>query len=492
MKKWILRSAIALLLTIISTPYVVFAQSAAGWRFQQWAGINSTFVNPALPGLFPKNWDINLLDIQSTIGNNYAFFEDAKISDLIPENQNPYTLDLRPDLDSDTKIGNNDLVMDFYTRDKPYYAETTLDAMGPSFRVQFGRHGLGAMTRLRSWLQARIPTDAGWYNNQQTRGLTTVEKSYIQLMAWQEWGIHYDFSLLQSDAERLVLGMNARWLNGYEAVSLYNDKSFKAREVSPYFYSITPTTVQLSYTTGNLAQFQEGYNPEFQAKPQGRGAAFDLGLVYQNTVSDWGWQAGISLNELGAISFAANAETHRYVSRDTLQIDFADYDQWTSGESIRDYARDLSTQVFQDPLTSLESQSLTMGMPVHVLLHGGVTNAQYGVSLLGSWQQGIRVSPRQLQTHNTLTLIPAWEKKWLAAALPLAWRQGQKPQLGGTVRLAFLTLGTDTLGAWLRRSKLSEAQAFAAIKISTWWESRERAGKSKSQGRNKGVKCYEF
>jgi hypothetical protein len=121
------------------------AQEALGLRLQQFSGINSTILNPALGGLYPKKWDINLLETVNSISNNYIFLENSKAGEFnrYSSIQNIYN---RPDLINvnDNNLRPNSLVVDYYTRKNSFYGDVSATVLGilePAMTLSYKQEG---------------------------------------------------------------------------------------------------------------------------------------------------------------------------------------------------------------------------------------------------------------------------------------------------------------------------------------------------------------
>ena len=464
------------------------AQEALGLRLQQFSGINSTMLNPALGGLYPKKWDINLVETVNSISNNYAFFENSKAGEFnrYRSIQNLYN---GPDLGNDLNPGTNSLVVDYYTRKNSFYGDVSATVLGPSFLLRFGQHGIGLTTRLRLETETTFPADLGYYTYNANRGKVNMTPSHFSSMAWREWGLHYDYAISSGDDRSLILGVNLRYLQGYEALSVFN-KTFRYQQIRPDSFEVSPGEATLMFTTGNLGA---NANTPYEAKIQGSGLGLDIGAIYSYRGERWNCNVGVSLNDLGNIVFRNSGQMHRFSNDSTLIFNTAPYTSWTDAADITNKAANLSELLSGDPRSSLVDSSFSMGLPGHLVVHGGLYK-DAGWRMFFVVQQSLPLKGNQLHKASFASIVPGWENNWIGAYAPVTLYNFQRLRVGTAVRLAFLTIGTDNLIPWMVRGKLSEAGFYTAIKISPWPKNMStgdnaKGGKGK---RGKGLDCYSF
>lgn len=463
-------------------------QEALGLRLQQFSGINSTLLNPALGALYHKKWDLNLVETVNSVSNNYAFLEDSKAGEFkrYRSIQNFYS---RPDLSADQNPGPNSLVLDYYTREGSYYGDFTANVLGPSFLIRLGQHGIGFTTRARAEFETIFPTDLGYYTYVNNRGRVNMTPSHVNGMAWREWGLHYDYSIGSSDDRRLALGFNLRYLQGYEGLTIFNEQ-FSYEQIRTDSFEVSPGAATLAFTTRNLDVDDD---TPYKLQQQGKGWGLDIGLIYEYVGERWNCNAGIAINDLGGIRFRDSAQMHQFRNSNTIIFDTDPYTSWSGAADLPNKAALLSDLLTGNPQASLVDSSFMVGLPTNVVLQAGLYKTK-GLRFFAVYQQPVAFRENQLRKASTLSVVSGWENNWVGAYLPLTMYRWQRMRVGAAIRLAFLTIGTDNLGPWLSRGNLSEAGFYAAIKISPWPENwfngdKVKGGKRKS---GRGMDCYEF
>ena len=78
-------------------------------------------------------------------------------------------------------------------------------------------------------------------------------------------------------------------------------------------------------------------------------------------------------------------------------------------------------------------------------------------------------------------MTPRFETYWFEAALPISLYEYQYPQLGLSLRLGPLSIGTDKLGHWIKQSDLYGADIYFHLKVPIRYN-------PKCKGRSKGVR----
>ena len=463
-------------------------QEALGLRLQQFSGINSTLLNPALGGMYAKKWDINLIETVNSISNNYGFLENSKAGEVnrYRSIQNLYS---RPDLTNDQTLGPNDLVLDYNTRNTSFYADVSANILGPSFLLRLGQHGIGLTTRARVETETIFPPDLGYYTYNANRGNVNMTPSHISSMAWREWGLHYDYTLSSADDRRLILGVNLRYLQGYEGLSIFNEQ-FSYRQIRTDSFEVSPGAATLMFTSGNLGVDE---NTPYEPKIQGTGLGLDLGVVYEYLGERWNCNLGFALNDVGNIRFRNSGQMHQFRNNATLIFDTNPYTTWSGASDLPLKASLLSDLLSGNPQASLVDSSFSIGLPTHLVFHGGLSQ-EVGWRMYFVVQQSLPLKANQLHKASTAAVVGGWENNWVGAYMPISLYRWQRLRVGAALRLAFLTIGTDNLGPWMTRGNLSEAGFYAAVKISPWPKNMSKGGKGGS-GKKKGgrgMDCYDF
>jgi outer membrane protein OmpA-like peptidoglycan-associated protein len=177
--------------------------------------------------------------------------------------------------------------------------------------------------------------------------------------------------------------------------------------------------------------------------PGAPGWGLDLGLLYEYGGTEgqpYRWRAGLAITDLGAINIPR--------SDDLATL---------SGATNALYLPDLAPYVRYDSIaeanvsSTIDREAFELLMPLAVTLHG---DARLRPQWCVSWtaRMGLYGPTRRnaFRPPTQVTITPRWERKWLAAGLPITIDQANQFAMGMVLRLGPLTLGSgNVLGIFL-------------------------------------------
>ena len=154
------------------------------------------------------------------------------------------------------------------------------------------------------------------------------------------------------------------------------------------------------------------------------------------------FRLGLSLLDVGILSFNTNAEVHSY---DNIQyywnrIDSLGYD------NLQYALNDISRRFYGNPEASLKAESFSMMLPA-------AFSAQLDYHLRDEWflngyaVLALPVSP--VKRPNLLYVSPRYETEKFEAGMPVSFYNFTQPRIGLYGRLYGFTVGTDKLGTFL-------------------------------------------
>ncbi|MBK6994351.1 MAG: hypothetical protein IPH31_05295 [Lewinellaceae bacterium] len=249
-------------------------------------------------------------------------------------------------------------------------------------------------------------------------------------------------------------------------------------------------------TTANLTDNAD----EVSLKKQGSGFGLDLGISWAMPADDeedgYAWRAGISLVDLGFVRFKNSAQRH-HIEFDTLvTVSGSSFPQRNNADDV---LRDVSSAFLGDTDASLQKNAFGMGLPTAL-------SAQFDARVIpmfyvsGLLVQRVPLSKLSVKRPSTLAVVPRFEHRWFSVSLPLVVDDWQSFRAGAAVRLAWLYLGTDNIGSFTKKDKLSGADVYIGFKINAFsFKKREKGYRlnrergSRGGGPNrKKIKCYDF
>jgi hypothetical protein len=471
------------------------AQEQVGWRLDGFAGVNALTFNPALLALSPLPWDLNLLEGAQFAANNYAFLERNRITPIL-FSPTRFRYRARPGLSSERPLPADVVVIDFHADGRRRFAYNHTALMGPSFFLRLGeRHQIGAFSRLRAIADARqIDTDLSYYDYRRYRFFQTfqVDPTQSNVLMMAETGLHYSLSF-QTNGGVAALGLNARYLLGYEGASAVNRRPFELTKLPDSLLQGSPITFEYAYTTSAL-------DGRITPQVNGRGFGFDVGLVFSDAGPGeaYRWRVGTSLLDIGRLSFRRNAKRHFTQTEETRIIPLEAYSDFRGLADLEPKVALFSQHALDDPEASFAGDNFQIWLPTAISIFGDWALSDK-LFLSGAWVQGTPLGAQASGRGSLLTITPRMQRRWWSLAAPLSLYRWQQARLGLHARLGFLTLGTDDMLNYLYRPRINSVDFYFAVKFSPFWNAnsssndggKRRAGKG-GQRKRDNTGCYRF
>lgn len=475
-------------------PILLSAQHQLGWRTDTYAGINSAFINPAMPARTPYAWDLNLVDVSQFLANNYGYVANTSTRQLLETlTADEVTYILATDIGEDFTPKGEPFVYDFYDNDG-YYAQQQLRILGPSLSVQVApltRVGLFTSFQTHITLQD-LDRDLGYHvwNNTPTRTDIRLDEMQISGAAWREVGINFVQGIEVGNG-LMHIGISARRLWGQRGGYFQGTTSFDLQKLEEGIGLEGSGFVLDGGFTTNL--LDENVEANEQA---GQGWGVDIGWLYQIEEGDGfpRWEIGLALIDLGRIRFD-QAEAHTYTSDQLVDVLQIDYENFDTDQGIGPIADQFSEDVFNLTDASLTGNSFDLRLATTISAQVRY-NATEWASVEANAFYGFRPQNAGLKREMTLAVTPRIDRYWWSLAMPVSHYPDDGIRLGLAARLGPIVLGTDKLGAFFEQQEWTGADAYLAIK---WFPlGLNRSGKNKRgkkrNGRRRGneVECYSF
>jgi hypothetical protein len=468
------------------------AQEQLGMRLERYAGLFAGSINPANVAFMPHNWEISLFSAEVFAENSYAYFHKTSLQNLL---KNTDAVVAASDLSPDRPIPANAIVQDYFVPKRKMRGLLHSRVSGPGTAFRVGRHVFGISTAVRADLSAyRVPRVLNYPEvSQLSRGQTIAINPFgVETMSWAEIGLHYGQSVTDRDIA-YAWGVTPKLLIGMAGGFGRSERAFEFTPGGGDTAVVGRPTWRYGVSGNLLEADQDGASP----KRSGSGFAVDLGVSFYAPDDEDGyfWRAGAALLDLGAVRFADGAEQHRIVYDSIQSIDGSNI----KADNLRDYTRSLSAVVLGDPQASLVSQRFSMGLPTALSLQAEARVFPH-VYLGGVLVQRIPLSKHALKRASTLAFTPRYEYRWLSVSAPILLNDWQSPRFGLAARLAWLYIGSDNMGSFFTKEKLSGADAYIGLKINGFrirMKEREGSGLRRDKGRSskqnrKKIKCYNF
>ncbi|MDG1333126.1 MAG: DUF5723 family protein [Crocinitomicaceae bacterium] len=461
----------------------VFGQNAFGTLHGNYTPTNSVYVNPSSM-LDAKVWlDINIVGAGSYTNNNLVYLEDQSWFSLLRDLNQVRKGELTEDrLPNENDIG-------FNQNRRFYHMYNRNFVTGPSAVWSQGDHAAGLAFGVRSYTSVRrVPSYVGQFIENGVPDFTqqhdvdySLNNLRVASLQFGEIKGSYAYTFLKRRRDMFMGGIS---------ISKFISVAGAAATVSQLDFNVDNDSLALLYDV----QADGMYTPNPRMNWKG-GMGLDLGFTYQKMLNEAGsyypnspklgcrdvpylYKLGLSIIDIGSIKF------------DEEDIQYAGYD--FDNYSWEDYPTE---QVDEDnPLNIFQAQEANINegqirKPNKIRLPTFIS-AQFDYNVWASrfyvnatLIQGLPIGKRKfgIRHANSLSVTPRFETYWFEASLPISLYEYQYPQLGLSLRLGPLSIGTDKLGHWIKRSNLYGADIYFHLKIPLRYH-------PKCRGRVKGIK----
>ncbi len=484
------RISYLILFISLNSSLQTMGQKMLGSVFSIYSGINSTQINPALITGSKAYVDINIIGANSFFKNNWAY--------IPKEDQNIWQL-----IGSDTSLFNYgkykfNRTYTYYNNTDPKFLVQSVRIMGPSAMVQTGKHafGISIQSRVQS-SSTNIPYEIPVFiyeglNYNNLHDIVYDDNDFnISSLAWTELSLSWGVDFRRFYKNKLSFGVNANLLLGHEGA-----------------YNINKNLNYTVHDTSNIeffnydAEYGVALPIDYDSKEiiyqdplvKGYGVGLDLGFVFTRLKSSFSpregnklcskeyeeylYRIGISLMDIGGISFNKNAQKHNF---DNVSVSWAEFDT-LEYRSINVSFKQLSQAFYGNPYQSYTSNKISIGLPTTISLQfeGNFIENIYVAAL---WIQPIQFNAKQTRQASQLSIVPRFENSFFGFSLPITLIQYKYLSLGTAIRLGPLTIGSERIGILLGVSDLDGMDIYFNLKLSL--------AKGKCSSRKIGA-CYQW
>ncbi len=468
------------LLGIIGTILVTSAQEMWGVVNGNYAGALGAQINPGSMASSKLLQDIQAGSVDIFFQNNYLFIprEDYRFlnyvppgSDLPTYGDNQMLFDRRPDSDHRRK-----------------QIDLSFRINGPSFMLVQEKHSFSFYSSFRSMTSAwRLPYHLAnfiyedlWYSPQHDIEYYGKNFSTVQL-TWAELGIGYARILNENSMNRWTAGITVSRILGYAGAYIYGHSiAYLVRDESDT--ADVNLTANIHNFNGNIGfSLPIDYDDNDFSNPGGlfRGGGFStsLGVTYlkllknpsksrvkyrcEQPYEDYRYRVGISIIDLGWITFRENAQEHLFddVNHYWEYINNAEF------HNLNSFMRELSTRFYDDDSTrSLVDDRITVYLPTAL-------SGQLDYHFRKNWYVNSTViipvmySIAQVYRPPQVVVTGRYETGAMEISLPVSLYYFTRPRVGLSARFRSLTVGTDHLGGFFHISDFTGINFYFIIKI---------------------------
>lgn len=467
-------------------------------RLERYSGIYSAGINPANTAFTPHNWEVSLFNADLFVENSYAFLRNTSLNNALRNTDKIVSL---ADTSAENPPAQDAILQDFTDGSRKMHFVTQTRVAGPAFSFRFGeKNVVGLTTAFRSNVSAyRIPEILAYQtvSNLPRNQAINIPAAGISGMVWGEIGLHY--SRLEEVGDlQMAWGVSPKLLLGYEGFFTRAQSNFEYTQRNGDTTAFGSGKWDYALTTANLTDNSD----EVSLKKQGSGFGLDLGVSWAMPAGDeedgYAWRAGISIIDLGYLRFKNTAQRHHIAFDTLLSVSGAQFPQRDNGEEV---LRDVSRAFLGDSMASLQKNAFGMGLPTALSAQFDARIAPT-IYVSGVLVQRVPLSKYSVKRPSTLAIVPRFENRWFSVSLPMVMNDWRSFRAGVAVRLAWLYLGTDNLGSFLTKDRLSGADVYIGFKINAfslnfnkgekgYKLNRERGSRSGGPNREK-IKCYSF
>jgi hypothetical protein len=453
-------------------------QEKLGMVNSNYAGVTGIQINPSSMVSSKLYQDINILSLDVFAQNNYLYIhkEDYRFLDFFRKDA------ILP------SYGEKGILFDHYWNYHQKEVDQYLRIDGPSVMLVSGNHAFAFHTSFREILSIwRLPYHIAnfiysdlWYEPQHDTMFSDRNFSTTQL-TWGEAGLSYATVISKHLKNRWTVGLSINRLFGYDGLYAYSHSL--DYEVTEW---LEDTTYHLDADIRNF-DGEVGYslpmdynNNDFLGTENlvsGKGFSTSLGITYlrmnnlagpkryrklcEQAYRDYDYRIGVSLIDLGWITFNENAQEHRFNDVSTYwqyidEVEFEDLNSFMHELSSRFYQGDSTASRVDDRIRIYLPTALSGQLDYHI------RDEWY---LNGTVLIPVIFSPCQIYRPSHLTLTARYESRNLEVALPVSLYHFSRFQVGFSVRIWNLTIGTDNVLGFTHLVNFTGLNGYVALKI---------------------------
>lgn len=479
-------------------PCALFSQEQLGMRLERYSGIYGAGINPSHTAFTPHNWEVSLFNADLFLENSYAFLRNTSLQNAL---RNTDKIRSVVDTSAENPPARDAILQDFADGSSKMHFVVQTRIAGPSFSFRIGENNVvGLTTAFRTNFSSyRIPEILAYQtiSDLPRNKPNNIAPVSISGMAWAEIGLHYSRSEEMGDLQ-MAWGVSPKYLIGYEGFSTRIQSNFDFSQRQNDTVAFGSAQWDYALTTRNLTDNAD----EVKLRKQGAGFGLDLGISWAMPLGEeeegYAWKAGVSLLDLGFVRFNNTAQRHHIEFNSEIATTSADFPSRDNADAI---FKDLSRVFMGDTSASLQKRAFGMSLPTAL---SGQFDARVAPMFYvsGLLVQRVPLSKFSVKRPSTLAVVPRFEHRWVSVSLPLVVDDWRSFRMGAAVRLAWLYFGTDNLGSFMTKDKLSGTDLYIGLKINAFSLSfkkrekgyhlnRERGSRNSGPNRKK-IKCYSF
>ncbi len=435
-----------------------FAQDYPGFRTGNYTGVHGVFSNPANIAGNPRKWDVNLISVNTSLGNNAAEFS---LKDIATS--------FNGDSIKNQLFGNNA---------GPTSGLFNLNLVGPSVMFRTGKKMSFALTsRVRAMVNIKdidgqlarqiIDSDQDDFSFPYT--IASNNNMSVGVNGWTEFGASVARVLYSEGKHYVKGGVSLKYLAGASNAYLHIDKLNGTLNEGAGVQS----NVYLHNASGGIGVGMGGVvlSEDFEIdelmsfKSSGIGA--DIGFVYEyRPENQYKFRVGVSVLDIGSLKYKKDMSRSGSYNIDIQGAERFYLDE-LEGVELSDYKGFLDSrpQYFTPAAGNTETDikvSLPTTLQVDFDYHvaGGFYTSLAGQFALSKAEN----KPYNTQYYNGFTLAPRFETKAFGVYVPLNYNELTKFNAGVSLRMGPLFIGSGSVLTALA-SKSKQADVHIGIRF---------------------------
>jgi len=432
------------------------AQDFTGYGADNYAGVNTLLLNPAMLAGSKYKVNVNLIAVSAGAQNNAFELDQKKLFGLHFSNLqegNGYT-----------KAPNHDY--------KYLYFNT--DILGPSAMININhKNAVALITRMRvlaneSNLSDGIfrlfgNSDPAYYNT------NIIDRSLQNKMqAFADAGISFGRILVEKPNTLFKVGVTAKYIAGLAAASLSTGQM--TANIDPA-NNITSLTADMTAAySSNLDNMGNGSFSDIFHKQAGHGMGFDLGAVYESRPASlagdptpYRLRLGLSVTDIGSVRYnnSTNGNTYSMNANGSNATQL----EVQKGETFTQYFNRLqTTNLIVAKGTAPPTMTVSLPTALHVDADYHVwkrifVNANALINMVAT------TNPISPNYGTSFTVTPRMEKKWISIYSPISYSAQGLINWGAGIRLGPLFVGSGSVLSNLIQKKIPAADVHIGLTV---------------------------
>lgn len=428
------------------------AQDMLGTWGSNYAGVSSTFQNPAFIANSKLYADINLIGVNFSYYHNDSYLEDidAYVYEMLHK-----TIGFPKQLAK----------TNYYRNHRPELVNAYISAreLGPAFMLNNGRNAFAVSFSTREFVSLKhVPDVVAKLTKYGSADASIIQHGGYDLnqpirgagLAWGEIDFTYARVMKSDDQDVITLGATLKYLvgigGGFGSVDkinfsmqgpnaiVINNSDAKGGFSMPYDY--TKSQDQLS--ANRSYKFGKGFGTDLGFSVQHNSRMHNIqrfSRYCEQEFEQYDYRFAVSLLDLGYIKFKDNALSGTLKNNLPINYNLNNF-VFTSTQAAIDTVNNLYNK--STPSITSNQFSILLPSAISFQYDKRITDNIY---VTAGGVIGIPLGKNALQRPSQLAIIPRYESDIFEVSIPLSLYDMAKPRLGLSTRIFFLTLGTDRL-----------------------------------------------